>query len=141
MYVSREAAKIAIKGGPSSLMAVRTSLSENFFKFFSLNGPAIKSGRSFMTARAPLQIFRKYVVLTSETIPWHRLFLFLEMSHLLDNRKMQRVLEDLGKISFSPRNGYFCVVFTIRNRHQIYTETDTGFMIYEFLFNARVYLI
>ena len=32
-------------------------------------GPAIKSGRSFMTAWAPLQIWRKYFVLTSETIP------------------------------------------------------------------------
>jgi len=32
-------------------------------------GLAIKSGRSFMTAWAPLQICRKYFVLTSETIP------------------------------------------------------------------------
>ena len=30
----------------------------------------IKSGRSFITAWAPLQIRRKYFVLTSETIPF-----------------------------------------------------------------------
>ena len=34
-----------------------------------IRGPAIKSGRSFMTAWAPLHIYRKYFVLTSETIP------------------------------------------------------------------------
>ena len=32
-------------------------------------GPAIKSERNFMTAWAPLQICRKYFVLTSETKP------------------------------------------------------------------------
>ena len=36
---------------------------------YQIRGPAIKSGRSFMTAWAPLQICRKYFVLTSETIP------------------------------------------------------------------------
>ena len=36
-------------------------------KSLAAGGPAIKSGGSFMTAWAPLQIYRKYFVLTSET--------------------------------------------------------------------------
>ena len=40
-------------------------------------GPAIKSGRSFMTAWAQHKIWRKYYVLTSETI-YHSLIIILQ---------------------------------------------------------------
>ena len=43
-------------------------------------GPAKKSGRSFMTAWAPLQIYRKYFVITSETLPYQSVFSFAFIS-------------------------------------------------------------